>query len=145
MLDTLHCLRQTWCVQYFENWICFCVMKYKEGKNPTQLGPLQRTVGINGLFLSNGTKYDPLNTIDHCGSRCKGWLGPPLTQVWSLCPLHLTTEMNCFQNVVHTKYPSDTGQRLTQYSTTVRNLQGITIFLTKVDIVVKNGCNTQLN
>jgi hypothetical protein len=24
---------------------------------------------------------EKLSTIDHCGSRCKGWLGPPLTYI----------------------------------------------------------------
>jgi hypothetical protein len=25
-----------------------------------------------------------ISTIDHCGSRCKGWLGPPLTHTYQL-------------------------------------------------------------
>jgi hypothetical protein len=28
------------------------------------------------------SKLGPKSTIDHCGSRCKGWLGPPLTHTY---------------------------------------------------------------
>jgi hypothetical protein len=38
------------------------------------------TVKSHRVFLRKIILRWTWSTIDHCGSRCKGWLGPPLTQ-----------------------------------------------------------------
>jgi hypothetical protein len=37
---------------------------------------------LTTLWASTVCYRDSLSTIDHCGSRCKGWLGPPLTHTY---------------------------------------------------------------
>lgn len=75
MLDTTRCLRQIWCVQHFKNWICFCVMKYKEGNDPTQLGPTRKysldhwTISFKWTQLS--TILLPLTTDDRNEPSCQ--------------------------------------------------------------------------
>jgi hypothetical protein len=62
------------------------------------------TVGVGGGGISTGGKADlSLSTIDHCGSRCKGWLGPPLTQA-DLSPLFSAEIKNIWSYTVTPPY-----------------------------------------
>jgi hypothetical protein len=47
-----------------------------------QCQPSRNTVMNLNESLNQLSYYQLWSTIDHCGSRCKGWLGPPLTHTY---------------------------------------------------------------